>query len=80
VAARLQRHLQQSAYFWRLAFVHGYAHRMSYILLIALIAGLLMNLLSPNAKVVELGRLTFFASVLALLIAIAPATVKLLQG
>ena len=53
---------------------------MSYILLIALIAGLLMNLLSPNAKVVELGRLTFFASVLALLIAIAPATVKLLQG
>ena len=52
----------------------------SYLLLIALIAGLLMYLLSANAKVVKIGEMLLFSSILALLIAVAPATVKLLHG
>jgi hypothetical protein len=47
----------------------------SYILLISLIAGLLMYLLSPNAKVVRIGEMLLFSSILALLIALAPLTV-----
>jgi hypothetical protein len=53
---------------------------MSLILIAALIAGLLMNLATSNAKVVRLGEILVFSSVLALLIALAPSTVKLLQG
>jgi hypothetical protein len=53
---------------------------MAYLLLAALIGGLLMYLLSKNAKAVEIGRLLFFASVLALLVALAPSTVRLLHG
>lgn len=52
----------------------------SYLLLIALIAGLLMYLLSSNAKVVRIGEMLLFSSILALLVAVAPATVKLLHG
>lgn len=50
------------------------------ILIIALIAGLFMYLLSSNAKVVRIGEMLLFSSILALLIALAPATVKLLHG
>lgn len=53
---------------------------LAYILLIALIAGLLMFLLSANPKVVRIGEMLLFSSILALLIAIAPATEKLLHG
>ena len=52
----------------------------SYLLLIALIAGLLMYLLSTNAKVVRIGEMLLFSSILALLIALAPGTVRLLNG
>lgn len=52
----------------------------SYILLIALGAGLLMYLLSKNAKVVRIGELLLFSSALALLIALAPLTVAKLHG
>ena len=52
----------------------------SYLLLIALIAGLLMYLLSTNGKVVRIGEMLLFSSILALLIALAPATVRLLHG
>lgn len=51
---------------------------VSYILFIALIAGLLMYLLSANAKVVRIGEMLLFSSILALLIALAPVTTKLL--
>lgn len=50
------------------------------ILIIALIAGLFMYLLSSNAKVVRIGEMLLFSSILALLVALAPATVKLLHG
>lgn len=52
----------------------------SYLLLIALGAGLLMYLLSKNTKVVKIGEMLLFSSILALLVALAPATVKLLNG
>jgi uncharacterized membrane protein len=52
----------------------------AYLLLIALVTGLLMYLLSANAKVVRIGELLLFSSILALLIAIAPTTAKLLHG
>jgi uncharacterized membrane protein len=52
----------------------------SYLLIIALVTGLLMYLLSANAKVVRIGEMLLFSSILALLIAVAPATMKLLQG
>jgi hypothetical protein len=42
-------------------------------------AGLLMYLLCVNAKAQDIGKLLFFAAVLALLIALAPSTVKLLS-
>ena len=52
----------------------------SYILIIALIAGLLMYLLSTNAKAVRIGEMLLFSSILALLIALAPSTVAKLHG
>ena len=52
----------------------------SYLLLIALIAGLLMYLLSTNAKVARIGEMLLFSSILALLIALAPSTVAKLHG
>lgn len=48
---------------------------MAYILIIALVAGLLMFLLSSNAKAVRIGEMLLFAGLIALLIAVAPATV-----
>lgn len=53
---------------------------MSYALIIAFIVGLLMYLLCANSKAQEIGRMLFFAAVLAFLIAVAPATVRLLHG
>jgi len=53
---------------------------MAYLLLAALIGGLLMYLLCKNSKAAEIGRMLFFASVLALLVALAPLTVHLLHG
>jgi len=53
---------------------------MAYILLIALVGGLLMYLLCKNTKAAEIGRMLFFAGVLALLVALAPTTVHLLHG
>ncbi len=50
------------------------------ILIVAFIAGLFMYLLSANAKVVRIGEILLASSILALLIALAPATVKLLHG
>jgi len=47
----------------------------SYLLIVALIAGLLMYLLSSNTKVARIGEMILFSSILALLIALAPATV-----
>ena len=52
----------------------------SYLLLVALIAGLLMYLLSTNAKVMRIGEMLLFSSILALLIALAPSTVAKLHG
>lgn len=51
---------------------------MPYITIVALVVGLLMYLLSPNAKVVRIGEMLLFSSILALLVALAPLTVKLL--
>lgn len=54
-----------------------------YLLPIALIAGLLMYLLPAdvaNSKRVRIGEILLAASTLALLIALAPATAKLLHG
>jgi len=53
---------------------------MAYLLILALVGGLLMYLLCKQAKAVEVGRLLFFAAALALLVALAPATVRLLHG
>ena len=39
-----------------------------------------MYLLSTNAKVVRIGEMLLFSSILALLIAVAPATVAKLHG
>lgn len=52
---------------------------MAYIVLIAIISGLLMYLLSSNAKAQELGRMIFVTSILALFIALAPLTVRWLS-
>lgn len=51
-----------------------------YLLLCALFGGLAMYILGSNSKAVEIGRMLFFAAVLALLIVEAPATVHLLHG
>jgi hypothetical protein len=53
---------------------------MPYVLIIALVGGLLMYLLCSNAKAAEIGRMLFFAAILGLLIALAPSTVRMLHG
>jgi hypothetical protein len=53
---------------------------MAYILIIALVGGLLMYLLCAQSKAQEIGRMLLFSAMLALLIALAPATVRLLHG
>lgn len=53
---------------------------MAYLLLAALIGGLLMYLLCANGKAQEIGRMLFFSAILALLIALAPSTVHMLHG
>jgi hypothetical protein len=53
---------------------------MAYLLLAALFGGLLMYLLCSGEKAVEIGRMLFFAAVLAILVALAPLTVHLLHG
>jgi len=54
---------------------------MSYILIMTLVAGLLMYLLCDgHPKAQEIGRMMLFAAILALLIALAPSTVRLLHG
>jgi hypothetical protein len=53
---------------------------MPYVLILTLVAGLLMYLLCANAKAQEIGRMMLFSSILAFLIAVAPATVRLLHG
>ena len=53
---------------------------MAYLLIAALIGGLLMYLLCSNTKACEIGRMLFFAAVLALLVALAPLTVHALHG
>lgn len=54
---------------------------LAYLLLGTLVGGLLMFLLcTKNVKAARVGELLFFASVLALLIVLAPATVAKLRG
>lgn len=53
---------------------------MAYLLIGTLIGGLLMYLLCKDAKAVRIGEILLFASVLALLIALAPLTVAKLHG
>jgi hypothetical protein len=53
---------------------------MAYLLLAALVGGLLMFLLCTGEKAVRIGELLFFAAVLAFLVALAPSTVHLLHG
>lgn len=54
---------------------------MGLILIIAMVAGLFMFFYPfTNTKVVRLGELLLFSSILALLVALAPATVRLLHG
>ena len=48
--------------------------------LLALVVGLLMYVLASNAKVSRVGEMLLFSSILAILIAVAPATVRLLHG
>lgn len=50
---------------------------MAYLLVAALVGGLLMYLLCTNAKAVRIGEILLFSSILALLVAIAPATLHL---
>jgi hypothetical protein len=53
----------------------------AYLFIAALVGGLLMYVLCSNAKAVEIGRMLFFAAVLGLLVALAPAaTAHLLHG
>lgn len=53
---------------------------LAYLLLATLLGGLLMYLLGKGTKTPRIGELLFFASVLALLIALAPLTVAKLHG
>lgn len=55
-------------------------HMLPYLLIIALIGGLLMYLLWPNAKAQRIGEILFFSAILALLIALAPATIVKLHS
>ena len=52
---------------------------MSYLLIAALIAGLLMYLLCSNTKAARIGEMLLFSSILALLIALAPSTIAKLH-
>ena len=52
---------------------------MAYLLIAALIGGLLMYLLCTNAKAVRIGEMLLFSSILALLIALAPSTIAKLH-
>jgi Na+/phosphate symporter len=45
--------------------------------LLLIVGGLLAYLLSPNAKIAEIGKLCFFAGVLAVAFALSGHTVKL---
>ena len=55
---------------------------MTYTLIFfaALIGGLLMYLLCTNPKAQRIGEILLFSSILALLIAVAPAAVAKLHG
>lgn len=54
-----------------------YDRRMtSAITIIALVVGLLLYLLASNSKAQDIGRILFFSAVLALLIALAPASLR----
>lgn len=53
---------------------------MAYLLIAALVGGLLMYLLCTNAKAVRIGEMLLFSSILALLIALAPVTIAKLHG
>src|SRR6202043_178024 len=57
-----------------LARLSAYDRRMSYFLIVAFVAGLLMFLLCSGDKK-EIGKMLFFASILAFLVALAPSTV-----
>jgi len=50
---------------------------MQFITIIALVVGLLLYLLASNSKAQDIGRILFFTAVLALLIALAPASARL---
>ena len=52
---------------------------MAYLLIAALIGGLLMYLLCSNGKATRIGEMLLFSSILALLIALAPATIAKLH-
>jgi hypothetical protein len=53
---------------------------LAFIFIAAFVAGLLMYWLSANTKVQRIGEMLLFSSILAFLITIAPATVRLLHG
>ena len=53
---------------------------MTYLLLVAMLGGLLMYLLCDGSKAQEIGRMLFFSAILALLIALGPSTARLLHG
>jgi hypothetical protein len=53
---------------------------MAYLLIAALIGGLLMYLLCANQKAVRIGEGGLFSSILALLIALAPQTIAKLHS
>ena len=57
----------------------AYAQGMAYLLIAALIGGLLMYLLCSNGKATRIGEMLLFSSILALLIALAPATIAKLH-
>ena len=52
---------------------------MAYLLIAALIGGLLMFLLCSNGKAVRIGEMLLFSAFIALLIALAPATIAKLH-
>lgn len=52
----------------------------AWLLIIALVAGLFMYMRASNTKVVRIGEMLLFSAILAILIAVAPATVHMLHG
>jgi hypothetical protein len=58
----------------------AYDQPMAYLLIAALIGGLLMYLLCTNAKAIRIGEILLFSSILALLVALAPATIAKLHS